>query len=132
MAMASAVAWGLKLRAPVAPVAAAVAPELPLQVDAQLVAQALGAGAAGAASPATQAPSSLVLVGVVADRGAQGAALIAVDGKPPKPVAVGAAVGEGWVLASVAPRRAVLRSTSGAGESVLELPAPAALLVKTP
>jgi general secretion pathway protein C len=77
----------------------------------------------------------MVLVGVVAATGKGGAALIAVDGKPPKPVAVGGHVGDEWVLASVAPRRAVLRSApagSGGEELVLEMPVTPSLLPKSP
>ena len=49
-----------------------------------------------------------ILSGVIASRGGQGAALIAVDGKPPKPFKVGATVSPGYVLVSVAAREAML------------------------
>jgi general secretion pathway protein C len=41
------------------------------------------------------------LLGVVADRQQQGAALIAIDGEPPRPYAVGAQLEGGLVLQSV-------------------------------
>jgi general secretion pathway protein C len=56
--------------------------------------------------------------------GNHGAALIAVDGKPPKPVRVGAAldgVEGGWKLQSLAPRAAVL-ATDGHQQARLEMP----------
>ena len=105
-----------------------------MQLDASVVGRALGAGAADASPQAgpSLASSRMVLVGVVA-KGQAGSALIAVDGKPPKPVAVGARVGEDWVLVSVAPRRAVLRS-AGEGKAepfTLEMPPSTTLLPKS-
>jgi hypothetical protein len=81
-----------------------------------------------AAAPATTtaAPSlssRFNLIGVVAGRSQQGAALIAVDGRPAKPYRVGSAVDEGLVLQSVAPRRAVL-AASAAGPAVVTLEMP--------
>lgn len=135
-AMGSAVAWGLKLRAPLDAVPLPAAGPASLQVDAALVARALGAADAGTAPQASAAlaASRMVLVGVLVRSAQGGAALIALDGKAPKPVAVGARVGEDWVLASVAPRRAVLRrAADSAGESfTLELPLTPSLLPKTP
>jgi general secretion pathway protein C len=115
VAAASAVAWvlkvqGLQTTAPVAAVTMAPA----RGVDAAAVAKALGASGALAQTPAAVpvlASSRFVLVGVVAS-GAQGAALIAVDGKPAKPYAVGSKVGDDFVLLSVQPRKAVLGSAS--------------------
>ena len=52
-----------------------------------------------------------------------GAALIAVDGRPPKPFAVGSAVEAGLVLQSVEGRRARLGPAPGAPAALtLELP----------
>jgi general secretion pathway protein C len=59
---------------------------------------------------------------VVANRSQKGAALIAVDGKPPKPYRVGAPVDEGIVLQSVESRRAVLAGPDGAPVLTLDLP----------
>lgn len=105
-------------------------------VDASAVARALGGAGAGAPAAASVLATSLdasrfALTGVVASNSQHGAALIAVDGKPAKPYAVGGRVGEGWVLKSVQPRRAVLvragaadaQALPGAVEMVLELPA---------
>ena len=107
--------------------------------DTSAVARALGGAGAGTGVPSV--PSALAtsldasrftLAGVVASSSQRGAALIAVDGKPAKPYAVGAPVGDGWVLKSVQPRRAVFvrgggaqaLALPGAVEMVLELPAP--------
>jgi general secretion pathway protein C len=106
--------------------------------DNSAVARALGG--AGAGTGARSVPSALAttldasrfaLTGVVASNSQRGAALIAVDGKPAKPYAVGALVGEGWMLKSVQPRRAVFvrggdadaQALPGTVEMVLELPA---------
>lgn len=67
--------------------------------------------------------SRFSLLGVVAARSHDGAALIAVDGKPPRPYRVGAAVDDTLVLQSVQPRRAVLSSSVG-GPPVLTLELP--------
>jgi general secretion pathway protein C len=93
-----------------------------------LVAKALGAvtkPVADVTAPVL-ASSRFVLVGVVA-HGARGAALIAVDGKLAKPYAVGATVGDDFVLKSVQSRQAVLRSaatstTQGGSELTLAMP----------
>jgi general secretion pathway protein C len=122
----SATAWWLKLsvKAPPAPaVAVALAPPPP--ADPAALARVLGAQAVALLpnAPPPVAGSRLALVGVVANRSRSGAALIAVDGKPPKPFRVGAKVEEGLVLQSVAPRRAVLGpSASGPASITLELP----------
>ena len=75
-----------------------------------------------AATP--DAASRFVLQGVVADDDQQGAALIAVDGKPPRPFRVGAKVADGYVLQSVSTRAAALgASLDGAPAFTLQLPA---------
>lgn len=125
-AAASAIAWGLKLgnptgQGPVAP--AAVRP--PLAADPAAVARLLGQvqGSGPAAQAAAPVSSRFSLVGVVADRSHQGAALIAVDGRPPKPFRVGNTVDEGLVLQSVQARRAVLgASPDGPPTVTLDLP----------
>lgn len=126
VAAASAIAWGLKLGNPstVGPVgAAAVRP--PLAADpaavARLLGQAQGSGPAAPAAPPLA--SRFSLVGVVADRSRQGAALIAVDGRPAKPFRVGSTVDEGLILQSVQSRRAVLAaSADGPAVVTLDLP----------
>lgn len=107
--------------------------------DTSAVARALGGAGAGTGVPAVPSArassldaSRFALTGVVASNSQRGAVLIAVDGKPAKPYAVGAQVGDGWVLKSVQPRRAVFvrgdgaqgQALPGAVEMVLELPAP--------
>ncbi|MDB5881774.1 MAG: hypothetical protein JWP43_1652 [Ramlibacter sp.] len=96
----------------------------PAPADPATVARVLGFNAAVAtAAPAPSAASRFNLVGVVANRGHGGAALIAIDGKPPKPFRVGAPVDEGLVLQSVDARRAVLAPSAEAPPAVtLDLP----------
>jgi len=87
------------------------------------LAATLGARA-DVAAPAVAAPavdSRLRLLGVVAGRQGQGAALISVDGQPPKPHRVGATVVDGLVLRALGPRHAELDGS--AGRVRLELPA---------
>jgi general secretion pathway protein C len=55
-----------------------------------------------------------------------GVALIAVDGKPARPYAVGAALDAGLVLQSVGRRSASIGPSGGVASVVLELPPPAA------
>jgi general secretion pathway protein C len=121
---ASAVYWGLKLSsasrsAPAAPVARTAPPP-----DPAVVAKLLGASpAAATATPVASLSSRFQLIGVVAGPDGGGAALIAVDGKPPKPYRVGAPVDESLVLRAVEPRRATLAPSMQAPASVtLELP----------
>lgn len=126
-AAASAVAWGLKLGTPASqgPLGAS-AYQPPAAPDPALVARLLGQaqGGAPAAAAAPSLSSRFSLVGVVADRSHQGAALISVDGRPAKPFRVGSPVDEGLVLQSVQPRRAVLAATlDGPAAVTLELPA---------
>jgi general secretion pathway protein C len=116
----------------------AVDAQAPVSADPAAVARALGAVAPGAAAsaptanPASSAASRFALTGVLAWRSQNGAALIAVDGKPPKSFAVGARVGDEWTLKSVQARSAVLVSApaggtqagAGAEELVLDLPLP--------
>lgn len=126
VAVASAAFWGLRMTAArggqQAPTVA-MAPDA--QADPAAVARFLGAtGAAPTAAAAPALASRFVLTGVVAAASQRGAALIAVDGKPPKPYRVGSLVEEGLVLQSVAPRQAVLGpARDGPPAFTLELPA---------
>lgn len=125
LAAGSGVFWLLRLGErvplPTAPVAGAVDPAA--GVDPAAVARALGAAQATASAPAaTDVASRLVLRGVLT-HGAGGAALIAVDGQPARPLRVGATLPGlegGWVLQSVAPHAVVL--AAGGREARLELP----------
>ena len=94
-----------------------------LEADATATARSLGLVAAGpVAAPALA--SRFQLVGVIAGGPTQGAALIAVDGKPAKPFRVGAPVAEGLVLQSVQGRRVALGPGGDAAATLtLELPA---------
>ena len=125
LAAASIVFWGLRLAAPsdaLAPPAVASTPQA--AADPAAVAQLLGAVSTQAmAVAAPEAASRFALLGVVADIGGQGAALIAVDGKPAKPFRVGAKVEEGFVLQSVTTRAASLGvSAQAAPAFTLQLP----------
>lgn len=125
LAAAGVVYWALKV--PVSGTGSAVAAvQVPvLAPDTGLVARALGGSAAPADLPsAVAAPvaasARFALVGVV-DQAGSGVALIGLDGKPAKPVAVGASVGEGWVLRHVQGRSATLER-EGDAPLRLELP----------
>jgi len=85
--------------------------------------------AAGAQAAAPEASSRFKLIGVMAPRDpaaqtepGQGVALIAVDGKPAKPYAIGARLDSDLVLQSVGLRTASLGPAQGGRSVVLELP----------
>ncbi len=128
VAAASAAYWGLKISSQGFAVPAAAAGSRQLEpADPAAIARLLGASGGGAAAqaaaPLPSAASRFQLVGVVADKSQQGAALIVVDGKPAKPYRVGSRVDEGLVLQSVQRRRAVLaESMQGEPVVTLELP----------
>jgi general secretion pathway protein C len=121
----SAVYWGLKFTARGGAVAAVpVATHTGAPADPVAVARLLGANPAAAAQ-APSVASRFALVGVVASSTHQGAALIAVDGKPAKPFRIGAALDDHLILQSVESRRAVLAESPGGPAVVtLELPLP--------
>ncbi|MDB5874061.1 MAG: hypothetical protein JWQ07_3503 [Ramlibacter sp.] len=122
---ASAVYWGLKFtsRGAGSSVSAPAARFAP-PPDPAVVARLLGASSAAAAvAPVASLSSRFVLVGVVASRSHNGAALIAVDGRPAKPFRVGTAVDEGLLLQSVESRRATLAASAG-GQPVVTLELP--------
>ena len=121
LAAGSALFWGLRLSAPPAgPVYAPVVPAAP-PADSAALARVLGAVRAEA-PVAAPASSRFVLQGVLADvSGGGGAALIAVDGQPARPYRVGATVAPGYVLQSVARRRAVLAGNGA--RMALDMPA---------
>ena len=126
---ASALYWVWRVRTPPAinvPVAG-LATDAEQLADAQAVARALGAGRRGAVN-AGDMTGRFALRGVVTHGPDSGAALIAVDGKPPKPVRVGTPVGdaEDWSLRAVASGSAVL--ASGTREITLDMPRPDARL----
>ncbi|RZL64214.1 MAG: hypothetical protein EOP81_09405 [Variovorax sp.] len=135
LAAASAAFWGLRLAAPAEGMApAAAATRAPVVADPGAVARLLGAVSAPTATAAApEAASRFALSGVIADGANQGAALIAIDGKPPRPFRVGGRVGEGYVLQSVGLRSATLgASAGGAAAFTLDLPVRAPIPVSAP
>lgn len=122
----SAAFWALRLNRPPSVVAAPV-PVPPAVVDPVAVGRLLGYVPQAASAPAVANQPNLagrfVLTGVVAGSSRGGAALIAVDGQPPRPFRVGRAIEEGVVLQSVQGRSAVLAAApDGAPLLTLELP----------
>lgn len=121
----SAVYWLLRLSPqPSASAPTVTAPALPVP-DATALAWLLGSASA-VPEPLVQpqAPSRMVLWGVLAGRkSGTGAALLAIDGKPAKPYRVGAQVEPGLILQSVGPREARLGATRNAAPTMtLTLP----------
>jgi general secretion pathway protein C len=129
---ATAVFWGLRMvvRAPAAPAhAVALGEAAAVRGD---LSRLLGAAPAVAAAPPLAAPevsSRFKLVGVMAPKASKqslaplhGVALIAVDGKPAKPFAVGARLDADMVLQSVSLRTASIGPASGAPIVKLEMP----------
>ena len=127
LAAGSALFWGLRLGSgPQRPDAAVAGGPPPggVTVDTRTVARALGATEAPAASaaPAPDLVGRRALRGIVTHDG-RGAALIAVDGKPPRPVRVGATldgVEGGWTVRSVSPQAVVIAADGR--EARLEMP----------
>ena len=108
LAAASVIFWGLRLAAPPESAAPPALASPPVAVDPAEVAKAFGATTAPVASLAPDAGNRFVLLGVVADGDQRGAALVAVDGKPPRPYRGGQQLGDGYVLQSVDLRAAKL------------------------
>lgn len=127
---ASAVFWLTRLLSQGAPAPAhAVTAGQSMSVAAADLSRVLGSTRAQAsAAPAAAEPAvsaRFKLVGVVASRVAQpdsGLALIAVDGKPPRPVGLGGVVDGSLVLLAVNHRRAELGPQGGQATVTLELP----------
>jgi general secretion pathway protein C len=126
LAAASIAYWALKLGSTSAVGVGPVAGVRPVSADPAAVGRLLGQTAVTASTPTSPAPalaSRFNLIGVVAGGTRQGAALIAVDGRPARPYRIGSAVDDGLVLQSVAPRRAVLAASStGPAVVTLEMP----------
>ncbi len=120
LAAGSAVFWALHLTAPLQSAALpAVDLQQPVLADTAAVVRALGGSVDAVSTPVAGpalAASRFALTGVIAGA-SRGAALIAVDGKPPKPYRVGARVADEWVLRSVQPRRAVLVQVDATGQA---------------
>ena len=129
---ATAVFWAMHLAArppQVPPYAVAVGNTAAVRGDLGRLFGVAPRPAPGAQAAAPEAPSRFRLVGVMAPRDAAaqaepgyGVALIAVDGKPPKPYIVGARLDSDLVLQSVGLRKAELAPAQGGHSVVLELP----------
>jgi general secretion pathway protein C len=140
LAAASGVFWVLQfVKGPASPLSAAVAaPSLgSAAVDAQALAKGLGGGyvaprdtpgdtASNAAPPAPSVfqAARFVLTGVIVSKSTNpSVALIAVDGKPPRPYRVGTTLADGIVLHSVSAGKAMLSASMEAAPGLtLELP----------
>ncbi|BDI04395.1 type II secretion system protein N [Sphaerotilus microaerophilus] len=124
---ASLVAWGLRLSGrsdPVPPHAETVVAAQAVQGDVLRLFAATHAASQSAAAAAPEAASRFRVLGVVAGlrEGSPGWALIAVDGRAPRAVAVGAVVDGEWILQSVTQSQVAI-GARGADASVrLELP----------
>lgn len=135
LAVGAAVFWALRLASPADAVAAAATmPRAPVAADAEAVARLLGVVTVTSNAPvAPEAASRFALSGVVADPSNQGAALISIDGKPPRPFRVGSKVGESYVLQSVGVRAATLGAQrDGPAAFTLQLPVRAPLSMGLP
>jgi general secretion pathway protein C len=124
-AVAAVVFWGLRLAAPPdAPLPPVVAAPQASVIDPTAVARLLGAVSHEAPVAVTpDAASRFALLGVVADTVQHGIALIAVDGKPPRPFRVGSQVTDGYVLQTVGMRSATVGAGAGAVSAfTLQLP----------
>ncbi|MDE2607105.1 MAG: general secretion pathway protein C [Burkholderiales bacterium] len=129
LAAASAAFWALRLGGGGPVTSLPAEPPRPVaSVDPAALARLLG-GVPSASAPAAAAPSlasRFRLLGVVAGvRSGEGAAVIAVDGKPPRPYRVGATIDEGVVLQSVRGRQAVLGAPGAGGQALVTLELPA-------
>ena len=111
-------------RSPLTPLSVAAPPAL--EVDASSVARVLGALPEAAQAPVAPVATGTQysLSGVVATNAPGGAALIAVNGQPPRPYRVGASLEGGLVLQSVTRRSARLGPVVG-GPATVELTLPA-------
>jgi general secretion pathway protein C len=107
LAAGSIVFWGLRLSAPADSLAPPAVPAAAAAPDPVAVARSLGVIQLETRVAATpDAASRFALLGVVVDSDQRGAALIAVDGRPPRPFRVGAQLADGYVLQSL-DRRAI-------------------------
>ena len=134
LAAGAAVFWALRLASPADAVAAAASmPRPSVSADTDAVARLLGVLPASNTAPvAPEAASRFALSGVVADPSKQGAALIAIDGKAPRPFRVGSRVGHNYVLQSVGLRSATLGAQAdGPAAFTLQLPVRAPISVSS-
>jgi len=129
LAAGSAAYWGLKISARNQSASAVpVGQDSFGAIDSAAVGRMLGAiKLDSTAAVVVPVASRFVLTGVVAASsatGQRGVALIAIDGKPPRPYRVGSSLEDGVLLQSVEARRATLGAVlGGPAVAVLELPA---------
>ncbi|MBX3609739.1 MAG: general secretion pathway protein C [Hydrogenophaga sp.] len=120
--------WVLQVlgQSPLTPVAATAS--LPVAPEPAALARVLGAAPEAVVAVEAAAPPPLAsrfqLLGVIAEGAEGGAALIAVDGQPPKPYRVGAELEGGVVLQSVQRRSARLVPVGSSGGAPIELSLP--------
>ncbi len=122
LAAASAVYWGMRLGQPPSVASPSSTPVVRNEGGAAhqtVLSQFLGTVPLMAAEPQAERSQRFVLTGVVASAGGKGAALIAVDGKPARPFAVGAQIAAGYVLQSVSQRGAVLAAGADSPAAVV-------------
>lgn len=128
---AGAVFWALRLFVHPTPAPAHATLAVPVTVATADLSRLLGADAPPEESeePEPVSDERFELIGVVAPRegraAAEGLALIAVDGNPPRAYRVGARVDGEQVLQAVRPRGALLGPPGGAVQVTLEIPPPA-------
>ncbi len=135
LAAASAVFWVLRLAAPADALAPPVAStRLVAAPDPVAVGRLLGAvPKVDTVTAAPEAASRFALWGVVAYGTSRGAALISMDGKPPRPWRVGAQLSEGYVLQSVGRRSATLGTNlESAPAFTLQMPVRAPISLNRP
>ncbi|MCX7231257.1 MAG: hypothetical protein NTW15_20035 [Burkholderiales bacterium] len=115
--------WALQLLAPRAPVAPAGAvAQVQGPPDLSAAGQLFGGVPRAADAQVQAAPSNIQVSGVLAS-GARGVALLAIDGRPAKPFAVGEPVSDGMTVRSVTGDTVELDRS--AGGPPMRLPAPA-------
>jgi general secretion pathway protein C len=115
--------WALQLLAPRAPVAPAGAiAQVQGPPDLSAAGQLFGGVPRAADAQVQAAPSNIQVSGVLA-AGARGVALLAIDGRPAKPFAVGEPVSDGMTVRAITGDTVEL--DRGAGGPPMRLPAPA-------
>lgn len=115
--------WALQLLAPRAPIAPAGAvAQVQGSPDLSAAGQLFGGVPRAADAQVQAAPSNIQVSGVLAS-GERGVALLAIDGRPAKPFAVGEPVSEGMTVRAITGDTVEL--DRGAGGLPMRLPAPA-------
>lgn len=128
-AAGSATYWALKQvqsdngLAVVASIAPPMAQASPADMQRALGRNVVAPVSAASAPPRPADPAArFALLGVVADRGNSGVALLSIDGKAARPYRVGTEVEDGLKLVKVAAREATLVGSKGGTSFKLELP----------